>query len=106
MKREYKIMKHLTLATVVAFTLIGCGGSSEDDWGIDNEAAVEVSHGPLDETTQKFRCELSDADEVKAGGLVTPLTDDTEIRVWHFQNSEEYVCTLKGQAIIQQPAGV
>jgi hypothetical protein len=106
MKREYKTMKHLTLSTVVAFTLIGCGGSSEDDWGIDHEAAVEVSHGPLNETTQKFRCELSDADEVKAGGLVTPLTDDTEIRVWHFQNSEEYVCTLKGQAIIQQPAGV
>jgi hypothetical protein len=31
------------------------------------------------------------------------LTEDTQLRVWHYQNSEEYVCTLQGQALIKQP---
>jgi len=104
-KVNYKSIKHLSFVAAT-FILVGCGGSGDTNWGIDQEAAVEVSHGPLDPLTQKFRCNLEDADEVKSGGLVTPLTDDTELRVWHFQNSEEYVCTLKGQAILQQPAGV
>jgi hypothetical protein len=40
---------------------------------------------------------------VKQGGIVRPLTEDTQLRVWHYQNSEEYVCTLQGQAVLKQP---
>ena len=99
----YKQTKTLALVTAIAFTLIGCGGGSGENWGIDHGSEVEVSHGPLDPATGKYRCTLADADLVKPGGVVRPLTDDTQLRVWHYQNSEEYVCTLQGQAVLKQP---
>ena len=97
-----KQTKIFALVTVTAFTLIGCGGSDEN-WGIDHGSEIEVSHGPLDAATGKYRCTLADADLVKPGGVVRPLTEDTQLRVWHYQNSEEYVCTLQGQAVLKQP---
>lgn len=98
-----KEIKVLVLVTATAFTLIGCGGGSGKHWGIDHGAEIEVSHGPLDAVSKKYRCTLEDADLVKPGGVVRPLTEDTQLRVWHFQNSEEYVCTLQGQAVLKQP---
>jgi len=92
----------LTLLAILPFTLIGCGGGGTN-WGIDHGTEIEVSHGPLNPNTGLYRCDLSDATLVEQGGVVRPLTDDTQLRVWHFQNSEEYVCTLKGQAVIKQP---
>jgi hypothetical protein len=100
-KRIAKQTKIFALATMSAIALIGCGGSGEN-WGIDHGSEVEVSHGPLDANTGKYRCNIEDATLVKAGGIVRPLTEDTQLRVWHYQNSEEYVCTLQGQAVLKQ----
>jgi len=102
MKNVFKKTKLFSLITLTAFTLIGCGGGGSN-WGIDHGSEVEISHGPLDAATGKYRCTLADADLVKPGGVVRPLTDDTQLRVWHYQNSEEYVCTLQGQAVLKQP---
>jgi len=103
MKNLFKKTKLFSLITVTAFTLIGCG-SGGTNWGIDHGSEVEVSHGPLDAATGKYRCNKEDATLVKPGGVVRPLTKDTQLRVWHYQNSEEYVCTLQGQAVLKQPA--
>ncbi len=89
-----------TLITTVLFALSGCGGGTE--WGIDHGTEMEVTHGPLDAETGLYRCTIDDAILVEAGESVRPLTEDTQIRVWHYQNSEEYVCTLKGQAVMSQ----
>jgi len=96
--------KLLALLAILPFALIGCGGS-DTNWGIDQGIATEVSHGPLDASTGKYRCDLSDASLIEQGATVTPQTEDTEIRVWHFQNSEEYLCTLQGQAMITLAKG-
>jgi hypothetical protein len=101
-KRISKQTKIFALVTMSAIALIGCGGSDEN-WGIDHASEVEVSHGPLDANTGKYRCKIEDAMLVKQGGIVRPLTEDTQLRVWHYQNSEEYVCTLQGQAVLKQP---
>ncbi len=101
-KRIAKQAKTFALVTVTAFTLIGCGGSGEN-WGIDHGSEVEISHGPLDANSGKYRCNIEDATLVKQGGIVRPLTENTQLRVWHYQNSEEYVCTLQGQAVLKQP---
>jgi len=85
--------------TLLAFALLGCG-SGETKWGIDHTGGVEVTHGPLNTATGLYRCTLEDASLVKPGAQVKPLIEGTQLRVWHFQNSEEYVCTLKGQALI------
>jgi len=102
MKNLIKQTKLLSLVAVAAFTLIGCGGS-QTHWGIDHGAEVAVTHGPLDAVTGQYRCNLEDATLVKSGGIVRPESDDAQLRVWHFQNSEEYVCVLKGQAFLKQP---
>jgi len=99
--RNVKQIKLLSMVSFAAFILAGCGGGGTN-WGIDHGVEVEVSHGPLDAAIGKYRCEIADATLVKQGGIVRPLTDDTQIRVWHYQNSEEYVCTLQGQAILKE----
>jgi len=98
-----KSTKTFTLATLLAFTLLGCG-STETQWGVDHGEGVEVTHGPLDTATGLYRCTIEDASLVKAGAQVKPLSEGTQLRVWHYQNSEEYVCTLKGQALISTVA--
>jgi len=89
------------LLAIAAVTLLsGCGGNS-DHWGIDHPDATLVTHGPYDENLGHYRCTIDDAILVKAGQTITPIQDDTHLRVWHYQNSQEYVCTLQGEAIIQ-----
>jgi hypothetical protein len=39
--------------------------------------------------------------KVSNGAKVTPMTDDTLLRVWHYQKEDKYICTLKGQAIVE-----
>jgi len=98
MKRKISIIL-ATAITAVAFT--GCTGG-KDKWGIDHDAAVgEVSHGPkLD--NGDFRCDMDKGDAIliKQGQRVKPLTKDTRLRVWHYQNSQEYACVLRGKATI------
>lgn len=72
------------------------------DHGADQEINLEISHGPFDPVSGKYRCSLSDATLVAPGTEVTPLTDDTELRIWHFQNSEQFLCTLQGKAHIKK----
>ena len=96
-----KQLRLLSIVSLAAFTLVGCG-SGGTNWGIDHGSEVEISHGPV-QADGNFRCTLEDAALVKPGGIVKPLVEGTQIRVWHFQNSEEYVCTLKGQATVKQP---
>jgi hypothetical protein len=105
MKNLFKKTKIFGLITITTFALIGCGGSGGGDWGIDHGSEIEVSHGPFNTATGKYRCTLEDATLVKPGGVVRSVAKDTELRVWHYQNSEEYVCTLQGQAVLKQPVG-
>ena len=39
---------------------------------------------------------------VEPGAEVSPQSSDTQIRVWHFQNSQEYVCVLQGEAVFRK----
>ena len=98
MKRKISIILATAIAAV-AFT--GCSGG-KDKWGIDHDAATAtVSHGPR-LANGDYRCNIEDGDAmlVKAGQRVKPLTKDTRLRVWHYQNSDEYVCLLRGKAVI------
>ena len=94
-------VKTIAIATVSLFALTGCGGGG-NNWGVDHQGSeVEIAHGPL-QKDGRYRCDFDkgDATLVKPGELVKPKTKDTEIRTWHFQNSQEYICTLKGKAVI------
>jgi len=97
-----KGLKILAL-TSVASILIGCTGggrSTDDHWGIDNTKEIAVTHGPL-ESNGLYRCTKNDATLVKPGGIVHPVTKGTKLRLWHYKNSKEYVCVLKGKAVIR-----
>jgi hypothetical protein len=97
-----KTMIKLLLSGTAAFTLIGCGSGGEN-WGIDAASEIEISHGELDASTGLYKCTLDDATLVDPGSVVRPIVEDTQVRVWHFQNSQEYVCVLKGQALLKKP---
>ena len=97
-----KVKVSILLATAIAaVAFTGCSGGKEK-WGIDHDAATAfVTHGPK-LSNGNYRCNMEDGDAmpVKAGQRVKPLTDDTRLRVWHYQNSDEYVCLLKGEAVV------
>ncbi len=97
-----KVALKLTAVALVAVLFGGCSGG-KDKWGIDHEGPEKkVSHGPL-MPNGKYRCDLDkgDATLLQPGQEVVPRTSDTQIRVWHFQNSQEYVCLLQGDAVIK-----
>jgi len=99
-------MKYLKTVSIIlaGLALAGCsdkGGSEK--WGIDHEGPEKkVSHGPM-QPNGKYRCDYDkgDATKLAPGQEVKPLTKDTQIRVWHFQNSDEYICLLQGDAVIR-----
>jgi hypothetical protein len=95
-----KSLKMLGLSSSFILLLAGCG-SSDSNWGIDNSSELVVTHGPLDSETGLYRCELEDALLVKPFSIIEPQSDDTQLRVWHFKNSDEYACVLKGEAIVK-----
>jgi hypothetical protein len=85
------------ILVMAALIISGCGNS---EWGIDHGQEKEISHGPLNEQTGLYRCTIDDATFIEPGSIVRPIEDDTQVRVWHFQNSEEYVCVLRGMATV------
>jgi len=89
-----KSVKVLALASIVSLILIGCSGGKKSE--------IEISHGPLDNFTKEYRCNMEDATIINAGELVRPLLKDTKLKIWHYQNSEEYACVLKGQAVVRR----
>ena len=98
-----KTVKMLLLSSSALLLLVGCGsGTDSSNWGIDNGKEIELSHGPLNAETGLYRCELDDAMLIEPQSVVTPLDEDTQLRVWHFKNSDEYACTLKGKAMVTQ----
>ena len=90
-----KSAKVLALTSIVSLILIGCGGNG-------GNSDIEISHGPLDDFTKEYRCNMEDATIINAGELVRPLVKDTKLKIWHYQNSEEYACVLKGQAVVRR----
>ena len=93
-------LKILMLASLASLTFVGCT-DKDSHWGIDHDPEIIVSHGPLDPKTGLYRCEKEDATLVEPGAEVSPLVKGTKIRLWHYKNSKEYVCVLKGKASIQ-----
>lgn len=88
-----------TAITVVVFT--GCSGGKDILGAENNVTTADISHGPkLDNGNYRCNIEEGDATLVQAGQRVKPLTKDTRLRVWHYQNSEEYVCVLRGKAVL------
>ena len=98
-----KIVVKLATTLTIAALFAGCSGGGKEKWGIDHEGPEKkVSHGPL-MPNGKYRCDFDkgDATLLKPGQEVVPRTPDTQLRVWHFQNSDEYVCLLQGDAVIK-----
>jgi len=99
--KRVKIIKVVLILVNIMF--MGCSDKGYDNkLGIDNEAIEKnVTHGPM-QSNGKYRCDFDKGDAIKLapGEEVKPLTKDTQIRIWHFQNSDKYICLLLGDAII------
>jgi len=78
----------------------GCG--KKDNWGVNqNVETAYVTHGPkLDNGNYRCSMEKGDATLIQAGQRVKPLSDNTRLKIWHYQNSDEYVCVVRGEAIL------
>ena len=101
MKRKISIILTTAIAAVV---FSGCNGKGKMEIEQPIEQPVKaksVSHGPKQDNGN-YRCDIDkgDATLIKPGQSVKPLTKDTRLRVWHYQNSDEYICLLKGEAVV------
>ncbi len=110
-----KNRKKILLTTTLALILSACGGSSnsttidvEDENKSENRNennSVEVSYKSIN------KCDNNSTSAIDAKATLVPFNTTvrknekgTVLRVWHFQNSEELVCVVKGSAeIIPNP---
>jgi len=88
---------YITVLLSSLFFVSGCGGGgSSTNWGIDaGYSPLAVCQNNSDDAIE------AGAIEVPAGTKVQKLSSDAVVRIWHFENSREAVCLLKGDAVIK-----
>jgi len=96
-------MKKTIITGLALITITGCGNNSH--WGIDGNVTQDVKSLSI---TDIPRCNIEALDAVEAGAIelssnssIKKTEENTELRIWHFENSNKAVCILKGQAIIE-----
>jgi len=100
-----KNTKKVLFTATLALILSACGGSSNSttiDTDVENENnSVEVSHKAIN------KCDNNSTSAIDAKATLVPFNttvrkneNGTVLRVWHFQNSEELICVVKGSAEI------
>ena len=87
------IIKSILSLFLILF-LSACGGG--ENWGIDHERNILIS-----KCIKKSR-NASEANATIAlkGSIVSKLSDDAILRVWHFQNGKRAICMISGEAIL------
>ncbi len=102
MARELKIAALIAAASIL-FT--GCSGGKGKEALKQTAQKVqkEVPHGPL-QPDGKYRCDINKGDAIKVNPKqeAKPLTEDTQIRIWHYQNGDKYICLLQGKAVLEE----
>lgn len=87
MKKLYK-NSLIVLGSLIAVILLNsCKGNT--NWGID--------HGGLPQCSADSR-DSSSAMKIETGSVLKPLTSDTTLRVWHYENGDKLVCVMTGEA--------
>ena len=97
--------KKIFLTTTMALFLSACGGSGNHN-SDDKRTNIDMTDG-VKQKRMITLCENNSSDAISAKATIVPPNSkikrheaDTLIRVWHFQNSEELTCLLKGSAEI------
>jgi len=90
-------IKLISIGTL-ALILSACG--TDENFGIDHGGG-QVANLPNCTDTTTSDANLSGAIVVPPNTKVVKNSADAQIRVWHFQNSVEAVCMLKGEALFQ-----
>ncbi len=102
MKKLYKNSLVVIGSLAVVLLLSNCGGDS-NNWGIDHSDLPQYN-SDLPQCNEDIQ-DTSSAVKVVAGSIVTPLTDDTTLRVWHYENNDKLVCVITGEASISKEEG-
>ena len=96
-------MKEIIITGLALITITGCGNDSH--WGIDGNVTQDVKSLSV---TDIPKCNIEALDAVEAGAIelapnsiIKRIEANTELRIWHFENSNKAICILKGQAIIE-----
>jgi outer membrane lipopolysaccharide assembly protein LptE/RlpB len=92
-----KTVIKIILSTSVVLFLSACGGGKKENWGID----YQRNGVPIAKCVNNSQ-DAADAQAtvVPAGSTVSKSSQDTVVRVWHFQNSTEAVCVVSGEALL------
>jgi hypothetical protein len=87
----------ISLSTIIVLSFNSCGSTEDTNWGIDHEIETSkqlpVCNGDKNSTTNAMK--------VYENQEIENLSDDTYIRIWHYQNGDKLVCTVTGKAVIK-----
>jgi len=83
--------KKILVTTVMALLFSGCGSSGEATGY--NKSLSYCENNSSDAVTAKAML-------IPANSMIRKSSENTLLRVWHFQNSDEAACVLSGSAEI------
>ena len=84
-----------TLLLLIPLLFTSCGSDENDVWGIDNDSGILLPTCNGDKTT------TTNATRVYEGYSIEPIMENTEIYMWHFQDTTKLACVATGKAIMK-----
>ena len=95
-----KLYKFILILVIMILNSCGGGGGGLgggiSTWGIDQKSGKPIPVCNGDQTT------TANAILVQAGQEIEKLMSNTVLRIWHYQNGDKKVCTVQGEAIINE----
>lgn len=89
-------MKYIKIILIVstAFFLSACGNGNGNNKWLDNTDSVAIPSCGADSSENSIILNIEDK--------VIPLTEDTSVRIWYYENSDKVVCVVEGEAVVNK----
>ena len=104
--KKLNFLNKIIMASIVIIFISACG--EESHWGIDDQNTSSIKAVDSQVLINIPFCEKDSMDAVEAGVIILDsvshikrIEENSSVRIWHFQNGLKAVCTLTGQAVIQ-----
>ena len=88
-----KTIKQTHIKTLLLLTITLIFNACNEELGIDNDLAIPQCSSDIKDKSASLK--------ILRKSVVKPLVEGTKVRVWHYDSSSKFVCTISGKAVIK-----